>query len=87
MAFLDFTHIVEAAWANYDDSRQLKKIEDISAKVSTNHVYKVTLEDRTFVIAKLSYFGQYEHFVEDHSIINSMSNNLPAPYENFLSRS
>jgi hypothetical protein len=87
MAFLNFTRIVEEAWANYDDSRQLKKIEDISAKVSTNHVYKVTLEDRTFVIAKLSYFGQFEHFVEDHSIINSMSNNLPAPYENFLSRS
>lgn len=87
MAFFNFTHIVQEAWANYDDSRELKKIEDISAQVSTNHVYKVTLEDRTFVIAKLSYFGQHEHFVEDHSIINSMSNNLPAPYENFLSRS
>lgn len=39
------------------------------------------------VIAKLSYFGKYEHFVEDHAIINSLSNNLPAPFENFLARS
>lgn len=87
MTFINFTSIVQEAWANYDDSRHIKKIEDISAQVSTNHVYKVTLEDRTFVIAKLSYFGKFEHFVQDHSVINSMSNNLPAPYENFLSRS
>lgn len=87
MAFIDFNTIVRHAWLAYDSSRSIKRIIDISAKVSTNHVYKVTLEDRTFVIAKLSYFGKYEHFVEDHSIINSLSNNLPAPYENFLARS
>lgn len=39
------------------------------------------------IIGKLSYFGQYEHFVEDHRIINSLSNNLPSPFENFLARS
>ena len=38
-------------------------------------------------MAKLSYFGKYEHFVEDHSIINTLSNNLPSPFENFLARS
>ncbi|MEL6943534.1 MAG: hypothetical protein AAFO82_12760, partial [Bacteroidota bacterium] len=87
MAFINFNTIVRHAWLAYDSSRSIKRITDISAKVSTNHVYKVTLEDRSFVIAKLSYFGKYEHFVEDHSIINSLSNNLPAPYENFLARS
>ncbi|HEX3024666.1 MAG TPA: hypothetical protein VHP12_05600, partial [Chitinophagaceae bacterium] len=57
------------------------------AEVSTNHVYKITFADKNFIVAKLSYFGEYEHFVEDHTIINSLSNNLPYPFENFLARS
>jgi Ser/Thr protein kinase RdoA (MazF antagonist) len=85
--FIQFTEIIENAWEAYDPSRVIKSISDISAKVSTNHVYKVVFTDKSFVIAKLSYFGQYEHFVEDHTIINVLANNLPAPYENFLSRS
>lgn len=85
--FIQFSNIIEEAWEAYDPSRTIKSISDISAKVSTNHVYKVIFQDEGFVIAKLSYFGQYEHFVEDHSIINILANNLPAPYENFLSRS
>lgn len=85
--FIQFSEIIEEAWANYDPSRKIKSISDISAKVSTNHVYKVIFEDKGFTIAKLSYFGQYEHFVEDHTIINVLANNLPSPYENFLSRS
>lgn len=85
--FIDFLTIVKYAWMAYDSSRNIKTIYDISAKVSTNHVYKVIFEDRSSVIAKLSYFGKYEHFVEDHTIINSMSNNLPAPFENFLADS
>ena len=84
---IDFLKIVQLAWQNYDVSRTIHSVEDISAKVSTNHVYKITFEDTGFIIAKLSYFGRYEHFVEDHTIINSLSNNLPYPYENFLSRS
>ncbi len=81
-----FIDIVSDAWQAYDSSRPIRKIEDISAQVSTNHVYKVSLPDREFVIAKLSYYGKYEHFREDHLIINSLSNNLPYPYENMLSR-
>jgi len=87
MPFIDFTAIVKEAWQAYDKTREIVRIVDISAKVSTNHVYRVTFNDRSFIIAKLSYYGQYEHFVEDHSIINSLSNNLPAPFENFLARS
>src|SRR6201996_3249906 len=55
--------------------------------VSTNRVFKVTFEDDDIVIAKLSYFGKYEYFKEDHRIIHSLSNNLLYPYENFLSKS
>lgn len=87
MSFIDFNDIVQEAWEAYDSSREILRIEDISAKVSTNHVYRITLRDRNFIVAKLSYFGKFEHFVEDHTIINSLSNNLPHPYENVLARS
>ena len=87
MAFIDFTSIVKQAWQAYDNTREIVRIVDISAKVSTNYVFRITFKDRNFIIAKLSYFGKYEHFVEDHSTINSLSNNLPAPFENFLARS
>ncbi len=84
---LNFPEIVRAAWDNYDASGKILRITDISVRVSTNYVYKVEFENRGFVIAKLSYFGKFEHFKEDHTIINSLSNNLPYPYDNFLSRS
>ena len=84
---IDFTTIIKYAWMEYDSSRKIASIIDISVNVSTNHVYKITLTDQSFIIAKLSYFGRYKHFVEDHSIINTLSNNLPFPFENFLSRS
>lgn len=87
MQQIDFITIVRYAWLAYDPSRNIKTISDISAQVSTNHVYKIVFEDKSFVIAKLSYFGTYEHFVEDHTIINVMANNLPNPFENFLARS
>jgi Ser/Thr protein kinase RdoA (MazF antagonist) len=87
MAFIDFTEIVKQAWKNYDETREIIRIVDISAKVSTNYVYRITFKDESFIIAKLSYFGKFEHFVEDHTIVNALSNNLPAPFENFLARS
>ena len=87
MAFIDFTEIIKEAWRAYDDTREIVRAVDISAKVSTNHVYRVTFIDSSFIIAKLSYFGTFEHFAEDHSIIDTLSNNLHAPFENFLARS
>ena len=84
---MDFLTIIRYAWLAYDSTRPIKRISDISAMVSTNHVYKIRLEDGNNIIAKPSYFGKYEHFVEDHTIINVLSNNLPVRYENFLSRS
>lgn len=87
MPYIDFTGIIRNAWEAYDRTREIVKIVDISAMVSTNHVYRITFSDHSFIIGKLSFFGQYEHFVEDHSIINSLSNNLPAPFDNFLARS
>jgi len=79
--------IIKKAWEGYDASKKIKRIEDISAEVSTNRVFKVVFEDNDYVIAKLSYFGNYEYFKEDHRIIHSLCNNLLFPFENFLSKS
>ncbi|MBN1118283.1 MAG: hypothetical protein JXA77_13825 [Bacteroidales bacterium] len=87
MARLDFFTVIREAWASYDGSMKIKAIFDVSAQVSTNHVFKVTFEARNPVFAKLSYYGKYEHFHEDHIIINNLANNLEAPYDNFLARS
>lgn len=84
---INFTSIVEQAWLDYDSSRPIKYIEDISAKVSTNHVYRIWFEDEGTIIGKLSYFGKYEHFVQDHAIINALATNLSDPFENFLAKS
>lgn len=84
---MDFTTVVRAAWEEYDASRPISNITDISAKVSTNHVFKIDLPRNRFVIAKLSFFGKFEHFEEDHRIINVLANNLPSPFENLLARS
>jgi hypothetical protein len=84
---IQFEQIISEAWAQFDDSKHITSIEDVSARVSTNHVFKVSFNDRKPVFAKLSYYGKYEHFREDHMIINNLANNLESPYENFLARS
>jgi Ser/Thr protein kinase RdoA (MazF antagonist) len=84
---VDFHLIIKSAWADYDKSKTIRDIEDISAMVSTNHVYRITFDDEDIIIAKLSFFGKFEHFKEDHRIIQSLSNNLLYPFENLLSKS
>jgi len=84
---VDYDAIIKKAWEGYDDSKTIKDIADISAMVSTNHVFRITFEDGDMVIAKLSYFGNYEHFKEDHRIIHALSNNLLYPFENLLAKS
>lgn len=87
MRLVDYPTIIKKAWADFDGSVAIQTIEDISARVSTNHVFKVTFEDGDHIIAKLSYFGKYEHFLEDHRIIHALANNLLYPFENVLAKS
>jgi len=82
-----FSDVIKKAWEGYDASKTIKSIDDISAMVSTNHVYRITFDDDDIIIAKLSTFGKYEHFKEDHRIIHSLSNNLLYPFENLLAKS
>ena len=84
---INYTDIIRTAWKGYDPSRTINVIEDISPMVSTNRVYKITFQDEDFIIAKISTFGKYEHFKEDHRIIHSLSNNLLYPFENLLAKS
>ncbi|MGE4585904.1 MAG: hypothetical protein AB7D05_01015 [Mangrovibacterium sp.] len=87
MHTLNFFQIIRQAWEEFDDRHNIKGIFDVSAHVSTNQVYKVSFFDRKPVFAKLSDYGRFEHFREDHIIINNLANNLEEPYENFLARS
>ena len=87
MRTIDFAAIIGEAWGEYDSSKTIRAITDVSAEVSTNHVFKVDFLERHPVFAKLSYYGKFEHFREDHVIISNLANNLEAPYENFLARS
>jgi hypothetical protein len=84
---IDVSGIIHKAWEGYDSSRKIANIEDISILVSTNSVLKITFADEDFVIAKVSSFGKYEYFKEDHRIIHSLSNNLLYPFENLIGKS
>lgn len=87
MRLIDYPTIIRQAWAAFDASQTVQAIEDISARVSTNHVFRLTLDSGDRVIAKLSYFGKFEHFRDDHRIIQALANNLLYPFENVLARS
>jgi len=79
--------IIKKAWEEYDPTKIISKVVDISVKVSTNYVFHVLFEDGDMIIAKLSYFGKYEHFKEDHRIIHSLANKLLYPFDNLLAKS
>ena len=84
---MNYPSIIKKAWLGYDASKHIRSIEDISAMVSTNHVFQITFEDDDIIIAKLSTYGKYEHFKEDHRIIHALSNNLLYPFENLVAKS
>ena len=78
----DKAWLVKEAWKDYDNSRKILSITDISIKVSTNHVYRIILKDGSKVIVKISDYGYVSNFSEDHSIINALSINLNYPFKN-----
>jgi Ser/Thr protein kinase RdoA (MazF antagonist) len=58
------------AWADYDGtgsaSAGVVLVEELSANVSTNQVYRLTTADGRRVFAKVSSYGSYFLFAEDH---------------------
>ncbi len=83
----DYVKIIKHAWTEFDDRHKIRRIYDVSAYVSTNQVYKISFYDREPVFAKLSDYGRFDDFREDHIIINNLANNLEAPYQMFLAQS
>ena len=57
---------VDAAWAEFGDPRVIRRVDEVSANVSTNRVYRLVLDDGSSLIAKVSSYGSYFLFVEDH---------------------
>ena len=64
---------VAAAWAGYGDPRTIVGIDEVSANVSTNRVYRVHLDDGSTLIGKVSSYGSYFLFVEDHERLSRCS--------------
>ena len=62
----DPREVVDAAWSGLGDLRTVVDVAEISANVSTNRVYRLTLDDRTSVVCKVSSYGSYFLFAEDH---------------------
>ncbi|MFV0591649.1 MAG: hypothetical protein ACK5M7_09710 [Draconibacterium sp.] len=84
----DYAQIIKLAWYELDGERhEIKGVFDVSAMVSTNHVYKLSFYKREPVFAKISEYGNFEDFREDHIIINNLANNLEFPYQMFLAQS
>jgi hypothetical protein len=77
--------VVAAAWHDYGDERGIVDVTELSAMVSTNRVYRLTLEDGTWVIAKSSNYGSFFLFAEDHDRLNRVNMLLRStPYQHFL---
>ena len=57
---------VAAAWAAYGDPRSVVRVDEVSANVSTNRVYRLHLDDGFTLISKVSSYGSYFLFYEDH---------------------
>jgi len=57
---------VHAAWDGYGDPRRITFLDEVSANVSTNRVYRIHLDDASTLICKVSSYGSYFLFVEDH---------------------
>ena len=57
---------VDLAWAEFGDPRSILAVDEVSTNVSTNRVYRLHLEGGSSVISKVSSYGSYFLFVEDH---------------------
>lgn len=62
----DAPAILKAAWADYEPSDSVRSLDETSPGVSTNRVYRLGLASGRVVFAKVSSYGSYVHFRQDH---------------------
>ena len=58
--------LVATAWSEYDATRTIDHLVEVSAHVSTNRVFRVVFTDTSHIVAKISSYGSYFLFAEDH---------------------
>lgn len=76
---------IEAAWADSGDARRVVDMDELSAMVSTNRVFRLHLDDDSTVIAKSSSYGSFFLFAEDHDRLHRTNELLAGgPFERFL---
>lgn len=73
---VDPVAVVHEAWVGLGDARLLTNVHEISANVSTNHVYRLTLGDGSSVVCKVTSYGSYFLFAEDHDRLSRCSKSL-----------
>lgn len=64
---------IAAAWSEYPDERTVVHLEELSAMVSTNRVYRMHLSSGSNVIAKSSNYGSFFLFAEDHDRLHRVT--------------
>lgn len=84
---LDARHraVIESAWDDFEDDRRVVAIDELSAMVSTNRVYRLTLDRGAPVIAKSSNYGSFFLFAEDHDRLHRTNELLSGgPFGEFM---
>jgi len=77
--------IVLEAFRTYEPRQEPRTIEAARVPVSTNRVYRLTFASRPNVFAKLSSYGSFVHFRQDHQRIEQWRRLLaPTRYASFL---
>ena len=67
------TSLLKEAWQAFGGEQSIVDIEELSANVSNNRVFRLRFEDQSTIIAKCSSYGSYKQFVEDHERIRLWS--------------
>ena len=85
MSHSEYRHALDAAWSDFGDTRSIVGIDDTSPNVSTNSVFRLHLSDGTHVFAKVSSYGSYFLFAEDHDRLFRCTQLIQGTrFENFL---
>lgn len=61
--------LVGRAFRALGRTEEIQELVEVSAFVSTNHVYRVILDSGHELIAKATSYGSYVHFRQDHKLI------------------
>jgi len=77
--------LVRKAWTEYGADGAIVDLVEVSAHVSTNRVFRVVFNNGSHIVAKISSYGSYFLFAEDHDRLFTSTKLLKGTrWENFL---